>query len=87
MLYNLHHLNNPQFALAILRCCLGTLKLVYSIRTNTPPNEMLKLMKILDEGQKEVLDQIVGSNIGYDAWKQSALTISLSGLGARKSNE
>ena len=38
MLDNLHHLNDPQCALGILRYCLGTPKLVYSLRTNTPSN-------------------------------------------------
>ena len=87
MLDNLHPLNNPQCALGILRYCLGTPKLVYSLRTNTPSNETLELLKSFDDGQGEVLDQIVGSIIDDDAWKQSSLPISLSGLGVRQSQE
>ena len=87
MLDNLHHLNDPQCALGILRYCLGTPKLVYSLRTNTPSNEMLEVMKSSNDSQREVLDQIVGSIIDDDAWKQSSLPISLSGLGERQSQE
>ncbi|XP_075259889.1 uncharacterized protein LOC142351636 [Convolutriloba macropyga] len=87
MLDNLHHLNDPQCALGILRYCLGTPKLVYSLRTNTPSNEMLEVLKSFDDGQREVLDQIIGSIIDDDAWQQSSLPISLSGLGVRQSQE
>ena len=67
MLDNLHHLNDPQCTLGILRYCLGTPKLVYSLRTNTPSNEMLEVLKSFDDGQREVLDQIIGSIIDDDA--------------------
>ena len=87
MLDNLHHLNDPQCALGILRYCLGTPKLVYSLRTNTPSNEMLEVLKSFDDGQREVLDQIIGTIIDDDAWQQSSLPISLSGLGVRQSQE
>ena len=87
MLDNLHHLNDPQCALGILRYCLGTPKLVYSLRTNTPSNEMLEVLKSFDDGQREMLDQIVGSIIDDDAWKQSSLPIGLSRLGIRQSQE
>ena len=87
MLDNLQHLNDPQCALGILRYCLGTRKLVYSLRTNTPSNDMLEVLKSFDDGQREVLDQIVGSIIDDDAWKQSSLPIGLSGLGIRQSEE
>ena len=36
ILENLSYLDDPQCALGILRYCLGTPKLVYSLRTNTP---------------------------------------------------
>ena len=77
MLDNLHHLNDPQCALDNLRYCLGNPKLLYSLRTNTPSNEMLEVLKSFDDGQREVLDQIVGSIIDDDAWKQSSLPIGL----------
>ena len=84
---NLHHLNDPQCALGIFRYCFGTPKLVYSLRTNTPSNEMLEVLKSFHDGQREVLDQTVGSIIHDDAWKQSSLSIGLSGLGVTQSQE
>ena len=45
------------------------------------------MLKSFDDGQREVLDQIVGSIIDDDAWKQSSLPIGLSRLGIRQSQE
>ena len=87
MLDNLHHLNDPQFALGILSYCLGTPKLVYSLRTNTPSNEMLEVLKRFETGQVKVLDQFVGPIIGDDARKLYFSPISLSGLGVKQSQE
>ena len=87
MLDNFRHLNYPHSALGILRNCLGTPKLVYSLPTNTQSKEMLEVIKTFDDGQREVFDQIVGTIFGDDAWKQSSLPISLSGLGVRQSQE
>ena len=87
MLDNLHHLNDHQCALGILQYYLGTPKLVCSLRTNTPSNEMLEVLKSFDDGHREVLDQNVGSIIDDDAWKQSSLPISLAGLAVRRSQE
>ena len=66
---------------------LGTPKLVYSLRTNTSSNEMLEVLKSFDDGQREVLDQIVSSIIDDYAWEQSSLPICLSGLGVGHSQE
>ena len=78
MLNNLHHLNNPQCALGILRCCweLQNYHTFYELT-----------LRCFDDGQGEVLDQIVGSIIGDYAWRQSSLPISLSALGVRQSQE
>ena len=48
---------------------------------------MLEVLKSFDDGQREVLDQIFGSIIGNDGWKQSSLPINLSGLGVRQSQK
>ena len=87
MLGSLHHLNDPQCILGILRYCLGTPKLVYSLRTNTPSNGMLKVLKSFNDGQRNRLDQILGTIIGDDAWKQSFLPNNLSGQGIRQSQK
>ena len=49
MLDNLHHLSDPQCALGIPRNCLRTPKVVYFLRTNTPSNEMLEVLKNFDD--------------------------------------
>ena len=87
MLDNSHHLNDPECALGIFRYCLGTPKQVYFLRTNIPSNEMLEGLKSFDDGQREVLDQIVDSLIDEDAWKQCSLLIGLSGLLVKQSQE
>ena len=48
---------------------------------------MLEVLKNFDDGQRKVLEQIVGSIIRDDAWKQSSLAISLAGLDVRQSKE
>ena len=48
---------------------------------------MLEVLKSFDDDHREVLDQIVGSIIGDDEWKQSSLPISLSGLVVSQSQE
>ena len=53
MLDNLHHLNYHQCALGILRNCLGTPKLVYSLRTNTQLKEMLEVLKTFDDAKEK----------------------------------
>ena len=59
MLGNLHHPYDPQCALGMVRYCLGTLKLVYSLRTNTPGHKMLEVSINIFDGQRKLLDQIL----------------------------
>ena len=87
MLESLHHINDPQCILGTLRYCLGTPKLVYSLRTNTPSNGMLKVLKSFNDVQRNLLDQILGTISGDDASKQSFLLIKLSGQGIRQSQK
>ena len=48
LLENLSYLGGPQCALGILRYCLGTPKLVYSLRTNTPTRDLINVLKVFD---------------------------------------
>ena len=44
-------------------------------------------MRTFDDGQREVLDQIVGTIICDDSWNNFSLPIGLSRLGVRRSHE
>ena len=87
LLENLSYLDDPQCALGILRYCLGTPKLVYSIRTNTPTRHLIDVLKVFDSSQRDALDQIIDAVTSDNAWLQSTLPINSSGLGVRQSQE
>ena len=86
LLENLSYLDDPQCSLGILRYCLGTPKLVYSLRTNTPTRHLIDVLKVFDSS-RDALDQIIGTVTCDNAWKQSTLPINISGLGVRQSQE
>ena len=87
LLENLSYLDDPQCALGILRYCLGTPKLVCSLRTNTPTRHLIDLLKVFDSSQQDALDQIIGTVTCDNLWMQSTLPINISGLGVRQSQE
>ena len=87
LLENLSYLDDPQCALGILRYCLGTPKLVYSLRINTPKRHLIEVLKVFDSSQRDALDQIVGTITCENAWMQSTLPINISRLGVRQSQE
>ena len=87
LLENLSYLDAPQCALGILRYCLGTPKLLYSLRTNTPTRRMIDVLKVFDSSQRDALDQIISTVTCDNVWMQSTLPINISGLGVRQSQE
>ena len=87
LLENLSYLDDLQCALGILRYCLGTPKLVYSLRTNKPTRVLIDDLKVFDSSQWDALDQIIGFVNCDNAWKQSILPINVSGLGGRQLQE
>ena len=87
LLENLSYLDDPHCALGILRYCLGTPKLVYSLRTNTPTRDLIDVLKVFYSSQRDALDQIIGTVTCDNAWDQSTLPINISGLGVRQSQE
>ena len=84
LLENLSYIDDPQWALGILRYCLGTPKLVCSLRTNTPSD---RCFKVFNSSQRDELDQIIGTVTCDNVWMQSTLPINISGLGVRQSQE
>ena len=62
LLENLSYLDDPRCALGILRYCLGTPNLVYSLRTNTTTREKIDVLKVFDSSQRYALDQIIGTD-------------------------
>ena len=83
----LSYLDDPQCALGILRYCLGTPKLVYSLRNNTPTRDLIDVLKVFNSSERDAFDQIIGTVPCDNAWKQSTLPINFSGLGVRHSQE
>ena len=83
----LSYLADPQCALGILRYCLGTPKLVCSLRTNTPARHMIYVLKVFDSSLREALDQKIGTLTCDNALKQSTLPINNSGRGVRQLQE
>ena len=56
VLENLSYLDDPQCALGILRYCLGTPKLVYSLRTNKPTRDLVDDLKVFGSSQWDALN-------------------------------
>ena len=70
LLENLSYLADPQCALGILRYCLETPRLVYSLSTITTTRNLINVLKVLDSGPRDALDQNIGTVTCDNAWKQ-----------------
>ena len=57
----LDYLDDPQCALGILRHCIGSRKMVYSLRCQTPKSPVIKSLKEFDAQQREKLENILGT--------------------------
>ena len=80
----LDYLDDPQCALGILRHCIGSPKMVYSLRCQTPTRPVIKSLKEFDAQQREKLENILGTVLPEESWTQATLPITLSGLGVRQ---
>ena len=81
LLDNLAYLDDPHCALRILRSCLGAPKMVNSLRCNTPSEESSVILQDFDNLQRTTFEIMLGTVISDNAWKQSCLPISKSGVG------
>ena len=82
----LEYLDDPQCALGILRHCIGSPKMVYSLRCQTPEvrSPVIKSLKKFDTQQRGKLEKILGTVLPEESWAQATLPITLSGLGVRQ---
>ena len=84
LLDNLAYLEDPHCALGILRSCLGAQKMVYSLRCNTPSDESSVILQDFDKLQRTTFENMLGTLISDNAWKQACLPISKTGVGIRQ---
>ena len=80
----LDYLEDPQCALGILRHCIGSPKMVYSLRCQTPSSPVIKSLKEFDAQQREKLENILGTVLPEESWAQATLPITFSGLDVRQ---
>ena len=80
----LDYLDDRQCALGILRHCIGSPKMVYSLRCQTPTSPAFKSLKEFDAQQREKLENILETVLPEESWTQATLSITLSGLGVRQ---
>ena len=78
------YLDDPQCALGILRHCIGSPKMVYSLRCQTTTSPVIKSLNKVDAQQREKLENILGTALPEESWTQATLPITLSGLGVRQ---
>ena len=75
---------DPQCALGILRHCIGSPKIVYSLRCQAPPSPVIKSLKEFDAQQRKKLENILGTVLPEENWTQATLPVTLLGLGVRQ---
>ena len=78
----LDYVDDPQCGLDILRHCIGTPKMVFSLRCQTPTSPVIKSLKVFDVQQRTKIENILGTVLPEDSWTQATLPITLSGFGA-----
>ena len=84
MLYNLAYLDDPHCALGILRSCLGVPRMVYSPRCNSPSDESSVILQVFYNVQRTTFENMLGTVISDNAWKQACLPISKTGVDIRQ---
>ena len=87
LLENLEYINDPQCAIGILRSCLGAPKMVYSLRCNTPSEEAVKIFEEFDSLQRSTFENILGTVLSNESWRQACLAINKTGIGIRRASD
>ena len=79
LLDRLLQLDDPHAAHGILKICIGTPKILYSLRT--VKQRVTKVILHFDNAQRDCLETIIKGNLTCSTWKQTNLPINLGGLG------
>ena len=66
-LEKLEYLNDPHSALGILQSCLGSPKMVYSIRCSTPSVEAVNIFEQFDLLQRTTFERIMGTVLSNES--------------------
>ena len=81
-----HDLEDPQMELLLLRCCLGTPKLNYWMRT-CPSDYITQQIAIFDRTVDETLQHIIGTPISFVNRDIVGLPLSMGGLGISRATD
>ena len=74
-----HQLDDSHAAYGILKICIGTPKMLYSLRTFKPSPSITKVLLHYDKAQRDCLETLTKGNVTCSIWKQANLPIKLGG--------
>ena len=80
----MENINNPKCALSILYGCLGATEMVYSLRCNTPSEEVVNSLEEFDSLPQTTFENILGTPLSNESWHQASLPINKTGTGIRR---
>ena len=84
---HLRQLDDPHAAYGILKICIVTPKMFYSLRTVKPSTSVIKVLIHFDNAQRDCLETLFKGNVTCTNWKQANSPIKLGGLGLRCSGD
>jgi hypothetical protein len=87
LLSRLDSLDDSQCSLGILRSCVGSPKLSYSLRTSAPDPAITPMLARFDAMQRDALELIVGVPMCDISWDQATLPVKLGGIGIRRASD
>ena len=83
LIQKLDCLQDEHVEFTILRACLGSCKLVYTLRGTYPSARVLDALQEADDALRDALERLSKASLSDLAWKQSSLSPSQGGLGLR----
>ena len=67
-------LEDEHIEFTILRACLGSCKLVYTLRGTHPSTLVLEVLQQADEALSQALERLCDTSLSDYAWRQSSLS-------------